>query len=169
MKMIFDSSNKSRLFIAGYIIFIYSTLSLARGLTNSLQNLLGIEGYGLLVNVFMILCGTATLMLTAQKGWKTLLAISFPVAIIASTCYFIPYPSEKIHFVEYGALGILVFRTIPSGLNYLILAFLFIALVGAGDELIQWYLPNRVGDMRDVYLNAMSGFLGLWIGKIYFS
>jgi hypothetical protein len=26
-----------------------------------------------------------------------------------------------------------------------------------GDELIQWLLPNRVGDMRDIYMNSLGG------------
>ena len=41
---------------------------------------------------------------------------------------------------------------------------LFVVAVGCVDELIQWWLPNRVGDWRDVGMNALAGTLGVAMG-----
>ncbi|WP_423243987.1 VanZ family protein [Candidatus Seongchinamella marina] len=45
---------------------------------------------------------------------------------------------------------------------------IFAISVGMIDETIQWYLPNRVGDPRDVAFNTVAAILGIWIGKILF-
>ncbi|MFQ6111986.1 MAG: VanZ family protein [Nitrospinota bacterium] len=73
---------------------------------------------------------------------------------------------ERVHFLEYGLLSFLVFRVFQAsgkegvrGWWLKTLAFTF--AVGVLDEVIQYILPNRVGDLRDVLLNAKSGLYGL--------
>ena len=44
----------------------------------------------------------------------------------------------------------------------------FVCAVGAVDELIQWGLPNRVGDWRDVGFNSAAGLLGTLVGVVLF-
>ena len=71
---------------------------------------------------------------------------------------------EQVHFLEYGLLAYLIIRAIrfdrqdPGG--YWI-AGLLVAVIGIGDEFIQGLLANRVGELHDVYLNALSGLLAL--------
>jgi VanZ family protein len=43
-----------------------------------------------------------------------------------------------------------------------------ITLIGVVDEIIQWFLPNRVGDMRDVAMNSFGGLSGLWLGRFLY-
>ena len=45
---------------------------------------------------------------------------------------------------------------------------LFIMSVGLVDEIIQWYLPNRYGDIRDVMINSLGGISGLWLGQFLY-
>ena len=42
-------------------------------------------------------------------------------------------------------------------------SFALTVLVGFGDESIQWILPGRFFEVKDVWLNAISGGLGLLV------
>ena len=76
---------------------------------------------------------------------------------------------ERIHFIEYAVLGILISRAVNViNLQGIIYTGFLVALIGAVDEIIQWFLPNRVGDMRDVFMNAVGGLSGLWLGQFLF-
>ena len=49
-------------------------------------------------------------------------------------------------------------------------SFVLVSIIGIGDETIQRFLPNRVGDIRDVFMNSFGGLLGIgvmgvWNGK----
>jgi len=79
-------------------------------------------------------------------------------------------PEEAIHFLEYGLLGFFLFRalsfTIKDKTIYLT-AILIGSLVGTFDEILQWLMPFRYWDLRDVGLNAFSVVLfqvALWKG-----
>ncbi len=69
---------------------------------------------------------------------------------------------EKIHFVEYGILAFMLYMAmkthIRSDLIYL-LSLIIIIVIGWGDEGIQYILPGRLYDFRDVVLNTLSGGL----------
>jgi len=76
---------------------------------------------------------------------------------------------EKIHFFEYGILGVLIYRALSvdlKGVKAYMLSFVLIFLLGWGDEGIQYILPNRVYEFRDVLMNGAGGLMGLlltWI------
>ena len=67
---------------------------------------------------------------------------------------------ERMHLVEYGILGIIIFSS--NRKQGTIFAFLAAGCVGlaAGsvDEIVQWMLPYRIGDIRDVFFD-LSGVL----------
>ncbi len=73
---------------------------------------------------------------------------------------------ERIHFLEYGALGLLFYRAFRryGDASVLPLTVLAVALVGIVDEAVQWWTPVRTGDVRDVALNAYAGLCGLLFG-----
>ena len=70
---------------------------------------------------------------------------------------------EQFHFVEYGALTLLFYlswrrrRDITS----LVFPVCAAALTGIADEWFQWFVPSRVGEMRDVLLNGVAIGCGL--------
>lgn len=79
-------------------------------------------------------------------------------------------PEEAIHFLEYGLLGFFLFRalslTVRDKTIYLD-GLLIGAVVGVVDEIIQWMVPGRYWDLRDVGLNILAvGLfqLALWKG-----
>ena len=79
-------------------------------------------------------------------------------------------PVEAIHFLEYGFLGFFLFRALKFNIgdkSIFFIAFLIGSLVGIFDEILQWIVPLRLWDIRDVGLNALSCGLfqiGLWKG-----
>jgi hypothetical protein len=70
---------------------------------------------------------------------------------------------ERFHFIEYGLLTLLFFR-VWRGLPWraaAVLSFTSVLLVGTFDEWIQWFVPDRVGEWRDVLLNSVAIGSGL--------
>jgi len=78
---------------------------------------------------------------------------------------------ERVHFVEYGLIALLFYRarlrhgSVAAGsghdvwllLEPLLLGF----MVGTLDEWLQWFIPVRVGEAHDVFLNLVSLGCGL--------
>lgn len=73
-------------------------------------------------------------------------------------------PAEKTHFVTYGFLAWVVVRALDlegdSPRRYL-LAALIVGLIGWGDEGIQYLLPRRHFEWKDVGLNLVAAVLAL--------
>jgi len=68
-------------------------------------------------------------------------------------------PEEAIHFVQYGVLGILVFRAWSHWLQDTTIYFvsaITCGAIGATDEFIQWLTPRRVWGFDDIGLNFIS-------------
>ncbi len=89
-------------------------------------------------------------------------------------------PEERIHFLEYGLLGGMLFqasrlraeRLGRSGsraeLGAAVLAMVLAGLAGWGDEGIQAVLPNRYYDLRDIVFNVVSSTVAvaaLWLSS----
>jgi hypothetical protein len=71
---------------------------------------------------------------------------------------------ERIHLLEYGALGWLAMKDLSrNGLNIKKFAFavLVVLVFSCLDETLQRFLPYRVGDLKDIFLNLAGGALGL--------
>jgi hypothetical protein len=70
---------------------------------------------------------------------------------------------ERVHIVEYGLLAALYHRALrpaAGALGAALLAWLAAGLVGTVDEWVQWLVPTRVGDVRDVALNYAAAGTG---------
>ena len=70
---------------------------------------------------------------------------------------------ERFHFLEYGLITFLFYRAWrPLGDHaILVLPALAGLIVGAAEEWFQWFIPNRVGELRDVFLNLVAIGCGL--------
>ena len=71
-------------------------------------------------------------------------------------------PEEAMHFIEYGVLGVLLFRALSHRIRDPTIYFsaaMIGCMVGMADETIQWITPRRFFDYRDIWLNAFSGLL----------
>lgn len=74
------------------------------------------------------------------------------------------FPAERLHLLEYGFMAWLLHRALVlhtrPGVAYP-LALALTAVIGFGDETIQWILPQRFFELKDVGLNIVSAGLGL--------
>ncbi len=70
---------------------------------------------------------------------------------------------EQFHFVEYGLITLLFYRAARplGGASVFVLPVLAGLVVGTLEEWLQWFIPGRVGDMRDVFLNGAAILSGL--------
>lgn len=70
---------------------------------------------------------------------------------------------ERFHLVEYGAITFLFYRAWRDRADgsALILPVIAAFIVGLADEAYQWFLPARVGELNDVWLNGVAIGCGL--------
>ena len=72
---------------------------------------------------------------------------------------------EHVHFVEYGLIAWLFYRAWRPLDNGFALVWPLLAgvFVGILDEFLQWFIPARVGEAHDIFLNAVAVTCGLCI------
>jgi len=71
-------------------------------------------------------------------------------------------PEEAVHFIQYGVLGILVYRALTHRLKDSTVFFAAAVIcggIGVIDEFIQWLTPLRVWGLRDIWINFLSAVL----------
>lgn len=70
---------------------------------------------------------------------------------------------ERFHFVEYGLVTFLFYRTWKPLRDLSIFLFPLLAGIAVGicEEWLQWFVPVRIGEMRDVFLNVVAICAGL--------
>jgi VanZ family protein len=73
---------------------------------------------------------------------------------------------ERFHFVEYGLIGLLFYRAWHplDDASVLVLPVLSGLLAGVADEWLQWFIPARVGEVHDVFLNGAALACGVMFG-----
>jgi hypothetical protein len=122
--------------------------------------------------VVVIAVATAVLIaltrIREQRGWRYG-AVALSVAV--GTAYAIAFRSgdpqvdavERFHFIEYGLVTLLFYRAWrpAADLSALVLPVLAGLLVGTVEEWFQWFIPARVGDVWDIFLNGVAIACGL--------
>ncbi len=93
-----------------------------------------------------------------------------PVAVVlsglllltATSAVYLHYlrPVEMTHLLLFSVLGWLSVNAFGP-----IIGCVAMLSIATGDEVLQYFLPDRVGDLHDVLINILSGMLGLWLGK----
>ncbi len=152
--------------IGCYVTFIYSTLYIMRPILNFLKATLG--GYLNLsiVIIFLIMLSLILVHIISNRErysvgqylWFALISCLYGLIL-----YIVDVPEEQVHFIEYGILSGLIYIALKLDIHnnvyvYFLSAFIVFAF-GAVDEIIQWILPNRVFDIRDIVLNGIAGIL----------
>ena len=170
---ILNQISKKRLWvlISIYILFIYVSLPFFPAFINFLSSFISKEILNLLslvVSVSFFLMLSIWIYKKKYKVNQFLLIIS-PLILLTYFSLSLDVWVERIHFIEYGVLGVLISRAVNiRTFKEIIATCCLITLIGVVDEIIQWYLPNRVGDIRDVTMNSFGGLSGLWLGRCLF-
>lgn len=71
-------------------------------------------------------------------------------------------PSEALHFIDYGVLGVLLFRAFSHRVRdqgIYVAAMLAAAVVGILDEAVQWITPGRFWGLGDIWIDCVAAFL----------
>ena len=165
------SKKRLWLLIIIYVFFIYVSQPFFPAFINTLRNLISKELLNLLslvlsISFFLVL--SVWIYNMKYKAKQFILIIS-PILLLTYLSISLDVWVERIHFVEYAVLGLLISRAVNvKTLRGIIYTGFLVTLIGAVDEIIQWFLPNRVGDMRDVFMNSVGGLSGLWLGRFLF-
>jgi len=152
-----------------YTLFIFASLPITPTVWKYLQVSFG---YLPLYSIYLIyLSSTITMLgyLFFISRKRTITTYLNFVAIATIFGYYlktISIPAEKIHLIEYALLSYFMGKSFQLGdagnrdIRYF-QVFLLITFIGVLDEGLQYYLPNRVFDIKDIWLNSLAGFLWL--------
>lgn len=165
------TSRTQLILVISYVTFIYLTLPVMRPVLIFLKAHLEAK-FDLLTDIMLIsiMAGLVLVLIKIKITWK-----QWALALIVFCLYgyglrILKIPEERIHLLEYGLLSFLVFRVYPSDWSSIFRywqTFLTVSFIGTLDEIIQYFIPARVGDVRDILLNIISGLLGLVLTAIF--
>ncbi len=101
------------------------------------------------------------------RRWQPYVALALVVPVYAYLLHQLAaFPAVRLHLVLYGFMSWVLYSALRLDLSprraYLV-SLVATALLGLVDECIQWVLPQRFFDIRDVQLNALAGALGLLV------
>jgi len=154
-------------------LVIYATVPFTRTISSVVRDHWGRELFTAFVLSVIILSAGALVLLLYRSGrakrenylWLILTALLGIYAAIGRRAS----PEESLHFVEYGVLGVLLFRAFSHRVHdpgIYVMAILSGAMIGLGDEVVQWLTPRRFFDFRDVWMNVFGiGLAQLAIAK----
>jgi hypothetical protein len=138
-----------------------------RPLQHWVYNNIGEATIAWLIGLLLFGLGVTAICWQAKRGLKgnrytlVVITIALVVTLITITTV-LPQTEERLHFATFGLFGFFSKRLFPTWL-----AILVILILSSGDELFQAWLPDRVGDWRDVGINITAGIIGLgfaWAG-----
>lgn len=146
-------------------IIIFVTIPLARIIQRYFELWFGAKAYFIaaaIMAVFLVIVVSAYIFrrrkrrITRRLSWLLLL-MAASVWVMRNQ---LQSPAEAIHFFEYGILSFLLFRAwshhVRDRLIYPIAA-LSLMIIASFDEYLQWLMPGRYWDFRDIRLNVMAG------------
>lgn len=150
-----------------WTLTIYLAIPYARTIQQWVYERAGRQAFSVLV-YGIVLAAVAMLVAMVRRdavrlpraGWPWLLGVAAAYAV--GTHALRHSPEEALHLVEYGVLSWLLFRALRHRLHdpaIYVVAALLCALLGTVDELIQWAVPRRFWDFRDLAINTSAGVL----------
>jgi len=152
----------------GYIVFVYSTIPVLPQVWRVLVEYT--EDSVRYLGIVIVGLGLSVLALGVWRRSRGRRLLAFLVLGFISAVYvyllevYAKFPAERLHLVEYGFMGYVLFRALRLDMGPLpayLGSFIIGVLVGIGDECIQWVLPQRFFEVKDIQLNAISVALGL--------
>ncbi len=150
-------------FVGLWSLIIFVTIPLARSLQAFVAHHFGRAAFMYFVLGCIVLAGTIAVMYllrrtrASQGNYVWLLGTS--AIFIGYTIYLKANPEEALHFVQYGILGILIYRAWSHHIHdrWIYAAAISVgASIGILDETIQWVTPNRFWGLGDIWLNCFA-------------
>ena len=164
---IFSSVQRAWLAVVAYTLFLYGTLSVAYDVFIFLANRVGNDAVSERMNLLFVVAEAALLLFFILRLPRTgggIAWFALIVVAVAMTLYGLEIPAKRFHFFQYAPATLLVFDALRFTLKdrWLYTGTLaLVALIGLGDETIQWILPTRHFGFLDILVNAEAGLLTL--------
>ena len=165
----FSSERERRLWLwtMAVGVAIYSTLGLSRTFAVELRNR-GLVDTAFVWAFVVILMAIAALALKIRPGGKEIGVWLGVAAAYAFVFIRMALSVERTHVVEYGVVAILVHEALVERacngrrVKYPALVALGLTiLIGSLDEFFQLFIPSRVFDPADIFVNSVSAFMAL--------
>ncbi len=164
---VFTSNRERRLWLwtVAAMVAIYSTLGLAPMLVDVLRehNLLRVS---FAIVLFLVVGVIAWQWMNRRFGWDEIGGILGVAFIYLLVWIRIDSWEERTHLIEYGVVAALIHQALLERVRHgrpvrapAALTVAIAGLLGLLDESIQSMLPSRVFDVRDVFFNALAGFM----------
>ena len=154
-----------------FIPYLPSLIKLASAQWSSSGVALFVFGVEIIIAILIL---TLAIRVFIYKRKKAIFFLIF-IGGFLSLSFFLfqrrPNPYEFTHLPEYAILCILIIRALDKRKktksiivkNSYFLGGMITGVIGTGDEIYQYFLPNRVFNLYDILLNILGGILGLLI------
>jgi VanZ family protein len=153
-------------YVAIGVLVIYCTIPVARALREFIAEQVGLDLFLYVTATLALIAGVMAFINLRRRRLPTDAYLFLFIIISAFMAYIYQLrdiPEEAIHVAEYGAIGILVYRALAHrtrDFSIYIMATLIVGMIGVLDEYIQWIVPSRVFDLRDIRTNFIAGGMG---------
>jgi len=165
----FYRSHKTLMYAVAVLILAYAPIGrpVQKFLRAQLTATLGPEG--MMLFVLAVFIGGVFFFIYTSRLWRLPLINIFFTAIILLVgigySFSLHLPEERIHLVQFGLLGLLAcpgFKDRENdGWGWIWKPLIFVFSVGVADEILQWFLPDRYFDLRDILFNTLGGIWGI--------
>lgn len=152
-------------YVVVWIIALLATLPLAPSILQAVEQATGKWITAVAVFALSGLFLVAIVSRMKRTGKTAIADLTVPVAaaaLVIGSTIISTTPAEGLHFFQYGVLGALTFRAMShrtQNVGIYIGAAILGGIVGTIDEAIQWVLPNRYWDIRDIAFNFSGAVL----------
>jgi len=167
MPLMTRSSLLRWLAVAAWVVVIFTAIPFVRSLREYFVARWPAELIGIgVILVVVALCAAGLIFLRRRrrslhvKDAALLLVVT--TVLVIWTWRLMGQPEETVHFLEYGVLGVLLSRALRTNIqdsSVFVAGALIGILVGIFDEIIQWLVPGRFWDFRDIVLNGGASIL----------
>ena len=153
----------------GYVAAVFGALPFARDLVLALRstNLLAGSVTAVYAASVAVVVYHVVFDLRASD-WLAFAVVALLIGVIAALLLGLSIPEERVHFLQYAVMALLARNALSSrrpgqvgAARALLGAVVVTSALGVADEGIQWLLPQRVFDLRDIWLNVGAVVVGL--------
>lgn len=169
-KSFFSSRRERRLWLwaLGVVAAIYASLPFVGAIAAALRER-GILVAAFVAGFVLVIAAIVGAALRRRPGRRELwVGLGVVAAYVMVVVRLGIGPEERTHLFEYGLVAALVYHALAERATNgrrvwapAVTSVLLTAAVGWIDEGIQWMLPNRVYDLRDVGFNALAAFMAV--------
>ncbi len=155
--------------VFAWCVLILGSVPLARALQDRVRDSVGRQAYLWVVMALLALAVAGGVWATWRRFgpelWRRLPWLLGAGGVCGAYAWHLRHaPEEALHFIEYGALALLLVAALRHHLadaGLFVVALLLGTLFGVLDEFVQWLVPGRFWDLRDVFVNSLALALAL--------